>query len=45
MGQIASEVLIERLADWRVDTVFGIPGDGINGIMRACAGRAGAGAP
>jgi pyruvate dehydrogenase (quinone) len=33
MGQIASEVLVERLADWGVDTVFGLPGDGINGIM------------
>src|ERR1700730_10017146 len=33
MGQIASEVLIERLADWGVDTVFGLPGDGINGLM------------
>ncbi len=25
MGQIASEALIERLADWGVDTVFGLP--------------------
>lgn len=33
MGRIASEALIERLADWGVDTVFGLPGDGINGIM------------
>src|SRR5439155_3028010 len=33
MAEIASEVLIARLADWGVDTVFGIPGDGINGIM------------
>ena len=33
MAQIASEALVERLADWGVDTVFGIPGDGINGIM------------
>ena len=33
MAQIASETLIERLADWGVDTVFGLPGDGINGIM------------
>jgi pyruvate dehydrogenase (quinone)/pyruvate oxidase len=33
MGQIASEALIERLAAWGVDTVFGLPGDGINGIM------------
>ena len=33
MGRIAAEALIERLADWGVDTVFGLPGDGINGIM------------
>jgi pyruvate dehydrogenase (quinone) len=33
MSRIASEALIERLADWGVDTVFGLPGDGINGIM------------
>ncbi len=33
MGEIASEALIARLADWGVDTVFGLPGDGINGIM------------
>src|SRR3982750_802854 len=33
METTTSEVLISRLADWGVDTVFGIPGDGINGIM------------
>src|SRR5918911_1825313 len=33
METIASEVLISRLAEWGVDTVFGLPGDGINGIM------------
>ncbi|MFI7708208.1 thiamine pyrophosphate-dependent enzyme [Nonomuraea sp. NPDC049480] len=33
MARIASESLIERLAAWGVDTVFGLPGDGINGIM------------
>jgi pyruvate dehydrogenase (quinone) len=33
VAQIASEALVERLADWGVDTVFGLPGDGINGIM------------
>lgn len=33
MTDIASELLIERLAAWGVDTVFGLPGDGINGIM------------
>src|SRR5271154_3582451 len=33
VAQIAAEALIERLTDWGVDTVFGLPGDGINGIM------------
>src|SRR3954468_20088163 len=33
MARIASESLVERLADWGVNTVFGLPGDGINGIM------------
>lgn len=33
MKKIASELLVERLVDWGVDTVFGLPGDGINGIM------------
>jgi pyruvate dehydrogenase (quinone) len=35
VAQIASEALVERLADWGVDTVFGLPGDGINGLMEA----------
>jgi pyruvate dehydrogenase (quinone) len=30
-----AEILIETLIDWGVDTVFGLPGDGINGIMEA----------
>src|ERR671929_544968 len=34
-ARIASELLVERLIDWGVDTVFGLPGDGINGIMEA----------
>ena len=33
MPKIAAEVLIERLIEWGVDTIFGLPGDGINGIM------------
>ncbi len=33
MKKIASELLIERLIDWGVDTVFGLPGDGINGSV------------
>ncbi|HLI00373.1 MAG TPA: thiamine pyrophosphate-dependent enzyme [Acidimicrobiales bacterium] len=42
MAEIAAEVLINRLADWGVDTIFGLPGDGINGLMeglRRCADR------
>ena len=27
------ESLIERLVHWGVDTVFGLPGDGVNGLM------------
>jgi pyruvate dehydrogenase (quinone)/pyruvate oxidase len=33
MAQIASEALVQRLIEWKVDTVFGLPGDGINGLM------------
>ncbi len=35
----ASDVMIETLIDWGVDTVFGIPGDGINAIMEALRER------
>jgi len=35
MAKTAADVLIEGLMDWGVDTVFGLPGDGINGIMEA----------
>src|SRR3569833_1212738 len=31
----ASDVLVERLLAWGVDTIFGLPGDGINGIMES----------
>ena len=31
----ASDVLIESLMEWGVDVVFGLPGDGINGIMES----------
>lgn len=31
----ASDILVETLLDWGVDTVFGLPGDGINGIIEA----------
>jgi pyruvate dehydrogenase (quinone) len=35
MAQNAAEVLIETLIEWGVDTIFGIPGDGVNGIIEA----------
>src|SRR5881227_3499481 len=35
MADTASDLLVERLIDWGVDTIFGLPGDGINGIMEA----------
>ena len=35
MGKTTADVLFERLAEWGVDTVFGLPGDGINGFMEA----------
>jgi pyruvate dehydrogenase (quinone) len=31
----ASDVLVDRLLDWGGDTIFGLPGDGINGLMEA----------
>lgn len=35
----ASDVLVETLMDWGVEVVFGLPGDGINGIMEALRTR------
>jgi pyruvate dehydrogenase (quinone) len=35
MAMTAADVLIETLIDWGVDVVFGLPGDGINGIMES----------
>ncbi|HYI95928.1 MAG TPA: thiamine pyrophosphate-dependent enzyme [Bryobacteraceae bacterium] len=35
----ASDILIEALADWGVTVIFGLPGDGINGIMEALRKR------
>ena len=39
MATTAADVLIERITAWGVDTVFGLPGDGINGIMEALRTR------
>ena len=35
MVRTAADVLADRLIDWGVRVIFGLPGDGINGIMEA----------
>ena len=35
----ASDQLVERLIEWGIDVVFGLPGDGINGVMEALRAR------
>src|SRR5436190_23070435 len=40
MKTTASDVLIDSIHDWGVEVVFGLPGDGINGIMEALRKRA-----
>jgi len=35
VARTTADLLIERLIDWNVRVVFGLPGDGINGIMEA----------
>src|SRR5690348_7354223 len=35
MAKNASDILVETIMDWGVDTVFGLPGDGINGVIEA----------
>src|SRR5438552_7639360 len=39
MANTAADVLIDTIHDWGVDTVFGLPGDGINGLMEALRKR------
>jgi pyruvate dehydrogenase (quinone) len=39
MAKTAADVLVEGIIGWGVDTVFGLPGDGINGIMEALRQR------
>ena len=39
MARTSSDVLVDRLIDWGVRVVFGLPGDGINGIMEALRTR------
>src|ERR687892_1698846 len=39
MATTAADVLIDTLHEWGVEVIFGLPGDGINGIMEALRTR------
>ncbi|MBD3331422.1 pyruvate oxidase [candidate division GN15 bacterium] len=39
MSTTASDVLIDVLVQWGVETIFGMPGDGANGLMEAIRQR------
>src|ERR687884_2158693 len=35
MAKTVADLIVERLISWGVNTVFGLPGDGINGLFEA----------
>ena len=39
MAKNLSEILLDTIHSWGVDVIFGLPGDGINGIMEALRKR------
>ncbi len=39
MAQTTSDVFVETIMGWGIDTIFGIPGDGINGVIEALRTR------
>ena len=39
MSKTAADILIDTIHLWGVNVVFGLPGDGINGIMEALRKR------
>jgi pyruvate dehydrogenase (quinone)/pyruvate oxidase len=39
MASTAADILIDSLQDWGVEIIFGLPGDGINGIMESLRRR------
>src|ERR1700759_5107971 len=39
MAKTVADKLVERLIAWGVDTIFGLPGDGVNGIFEALRTR------
>ncbi|MGH2864531.1 MAG: thiamine pyrophosphate-dependent enzyme [Solirubrobacteraceae bacterium] len=41
MSDTAADLMLDRLLGWGVDTIFGLPGDGINGMWDAMRKRQG----
>ena len=39
MAQNVSDLLVDRLISWGIDTIFGLPGDGVNGVFEALRTR------
>jgi len=39
VAETAADILVDRLIEWGVTNLFGLPGDGINGIMEALRKR------
>lgn len=39
MAKTTADLLIERIIDWGVDTIFGLPGDGVNPLFEALRKR------
>ncbi|HVO95589.1 MAG TPA: thiamine pyrophosphate-dependent enzyme [Terriglobales bacterium] len=39
MAQTAADILLDTIHDWGVEVIFGLPGDGINGIIESLRQR------
>ncbi len=39
MSQTAGDILVQTLIEWGIDTIFGLPGDGVNGIIESLRKR------
>ncbi len=39
VAETTADILIDRLIEWNVKEIFGLPGDGINGVMEALRKR------
>src|SRR3569833_4280641 len=35
MAKQVSDLIVERLIEWGVDTIFGLPGDGVDGFFES----------